>query len=149
MAILPKSLPDAQFEFFKEILQATANSNPDLAFRVYLQALEGGFSGVLGNYTETSETVTFTSGAASVDVSDTQNVLLMTLTENFAVTVTNPILDKTINLVITHTGGPWTLDWDSIDLELEGAAGDVEYVTMRYTGSEWHVYRAGVVNVTI
>ena len=106
-------------------------------------------TGALSNYTEVSQILAFTAGVAVIDISTSENVLVMTLTQNSTITVNNPVLDKSVDLVITHTGGPWTLSWAGTDLALEAAAGETEYVTMRYTGVVWHVFRAGIADVTI
>lgn len=108
-----------------------------------------GFDGDLDNYTEASQVVAFVAGAATVDMSTSSNVLTMALTENSALTATSPVTNKSVDLVVTHTGGPWTLSLNGTDLVLEGAAGETEYLTARYTGTVWHVFRAGVVDVTI
>lgn len=107
------------------------------------------FNGIISGYKEKSEVVTFTAGAASVDISTAENILDMSLTQNSVLTFTNPVKDKPIDLAVTHTDGPWTLSLNSTDLGLEGAAGETEYLTARYTGAVYHVFRAGIVDVTI
>ncbi len=105
---------------------------------------------VLANYTEPDDNVAFVAGAASVDISTSDNTLVMTLTEVSALTFTSPVTNKPVDLVVTHTGGPWTLSLNGTDLGLEGTVADpIEYLTMRYTGVAWHVFRAGVVDVTV
>jgi hypothetical protein len=137
---LPSSLPDMQKELWLSILQAIDGSEPDLAFQVFLQALQG---------FKVSEDITFTAGATTIGASSVSNKLRMTLTENSAITVTDDLKDKDIELVITHSGGPWTLSWAGTDLGLVGAAGEVEFLTSDYDGTTRFFHRAGAADVEV
>lgn len=105
---------------------------------------------VLVDYEEGSETLVFTAGAATLAVDTCRNIQRITLTQNSAITTSGtPELDKPITLVITHSGGPWTLSINTVDLGLVGAAGETERVLMTRAGANYLIDRAQAPDVVI
>ena len=64
----------------------------------------------LTGYKEATDTFTWSSGAATIDMSTCDNIVLVpTMTENSTLTVTNLTAYKPLTLpTVADTGGPWT-----------------------------------------
>ena len=90
----------------------------------------------IANVSESTSSVTFTAGAGSLNVETCDNIVYGEVTQNSTLTLTGTMPEgKSISLIITHSGGAFTLavgtSGNEADANLQGASdGDVEVVIL-------------------